>query len=316
MDTLPLLPRPLHLGLSILALGPLAAAGNQEAGSLLVFPEFDNRSGNVTYVTITNTNADAQAGTVDVHIVYVDASTCIQSNRQVRLTPRDTTTFLTSFHVPAVQRGYLFAYAQSPTTGKAIDFDFLIGTSLRIQASPRGDYSISPFVFEGLTGPDQVTDVNSSGKPDLDGIEYDRAPNRIFVPRFFNQHAEPLALGTWASELVLFQPLSTAGTTTQTAFLVYNDNEQPFSIEFSFQCWQRARLVSISGVFTDDFLKSTAHDPSEVGGLTWVETGWFEVKGTSSTSSTGQSTSNPPVLGVLIDVKPNSAAQLPFLERP
>ena len=54
-------------------------AGYRIPGSLLLFPIFDNRDGNITLVTVTNTNCDthppgggaAANGTVDVEFVYI-----------------------------------------------------------------------------------------------------------------------------------------------------------------------------------------------------------------------------------------------------
>lgn len=306
--------RTLFASLILLTLTTSAHAGGAEPGSLLLFPEFDNGPGQMTFLTLTNTNGDLQAGAVDVHLVYVDASSCLESDRLESLTPRDTKTFLTSAHVPGVARGYAWAVALDRITHRLVDFDYLIGASLRVDALAPADYSIQPLVFEGRTGAGLDTDVNHNGRPDLNGTEYDKAPNRFFVPRFFGQGPEPLVRGTYASDLILLQPLASPGTTTTVSLLIWNDNEEAFSGASTFTCWRRTRLANISGAFNAAFLRNTNHAPLEVVGNPLIEAGWFQVRGETATSVAGQSTSNPPVFGVLVEVKPQSAADLPFIE--
>ncbi|MBK7878643.1 MAG: hypothetical protein IPJ77_23545 [Planctomycetes bacterium] len=301
----------LVLPFALALLAKFASAGGPETGSLLVFPEFDNRTGHRTYLTITNTDSSR---TIRVHLNLVNASNCLVSNRTVTLTPRDTYTALTSALAASGQRGYVWAYAQSTTTGRAIDFDWLAGSSLRVDAAEATDYSIPPFVYRGLTSDGQNTDADNDFKPDLDGVEYERSPHRICVPRFFGQ-TSTATTNTFVSDLVLFQPLAPAGVTTTVGFLVFNDNEQVFSAQRTFTCWSRQRLLAISGLFADSFLKSTGHTAAEVVGQTAMEAGWFEVDGIVATGPGAQSQGNPPILGVLIDLRPNSGADLPFLVR-
>jgi hypothetical protein len=202
------------------------------------------------------------------------------------------------------------------TTGHAIDFDKLIGSALRIDAMEGVDYSVPPFIFRGLTGDGTDTDTDHDGKTDLNGLEYEKSPNRVCFPRFFNQHNEPLIPNTYASDLILFQPLGGPGVTTLVGLLIYNDNEEVFSSQTEFTCWKRQRLLDITGAFSDWFLKSTSHAASEVVGLPAMETGWFEVIGQIATGPANQSQSSPPILGLLIDLRPSAGADLPFLNRP
>jgi hypothetical protein len=309
MRRIPLLST-LILPLALLA--TRAHAGGTEPGSFLLFPEFDNRPGQVTYVTITNVNPSSSSGSVRLHLNYVDAATCQVTNRFATLTPRDTLTFVTAAHVPGLQRGYLWVYAQS-TTGTPIDFDHLIGSTLRIDGVLGLDYSISPLTLQGVPGAGLSTDVNGNGRRDLDGAEYERAPRRIYVPRFFGQSAEPLPRGTALSDMVLLQPLGEQSTTTTTSWLVWNDNEEAFSNEYSFTCWTRVPLLSISGVFGAGFLASSNDNPDEVVGATILETGWFQVRGTTAVGP-GGTQSSPPIFGFLVERRPQSAADLPYVE--
>jgi len=289
------------------ALAGIGRAGGTEPGSFLLFPEFDNRPGQMTYLTITNVSTSSS---VRVHLNYVDSATCLVTNRFATLTPRDTLTFLTSFHVPGPQRGYMWCYAASTTTGAAIDFDHLIGSALRVDGVAAFDYSLPPLTLQGVPGAGLPTDVDADGRRDLDGIEYERAPRTIYVPRFFGQGPQR-TLGE--SELVLLNVLGGPGVTTSTSFLSYNDNEEAFSAQFSFDCWTRVPLVSISGAFSATFLAASNHDPDEVEGAPAIETGWFRVRGVTSTGP-GGTQSNPQIFGFLAERRPNSAADLPYVE--
>lgn len=308
----PTLSRILALAAACALTGSGAQAGGTEPGSFLLFPEFDNRPGQATYLSITNVNGSSSSGTVRVHMNYVDAATCQITNRYATLSPRDTLTFVTAAHAPGVQRGYMWCYAQS-TTGVAIDFDHLIGAALRIDGVAAVDYSLPPLVLQGVPGAGLPTDVNTNGKRDLDGVEYERGPRTIYVPRFFGQAAEPLPRGTAASEMVLLNVLGASNTTTNTAWLVWNDNEEVFSSERSFSCWTRVPLLSISGVFSAAFLASSNHAPNEVEGAPALEAGWFQVRGTTAIGPGGTQTT-PQIFGFLAERRPNSAADLPFIE--
>ncbi len=293
-------------------LASTARAGGTEPGSFLLFPEFDNRPGQATYLTITNVNGAATGGTVRVHMNYVDSATCQITNRLATLTPRDTLTFVTAAHAPGVMRGYMWCYAES-TTGVPIDFDHLIGAALRIDGIAGVDYSLPPLVLQGVPGAGLPTDVNFNGKRDLDGVEYERGPRTIYVPRFFGQAAEPLPRGTAASDMVLLQPLGATSTTTSVSWLVWNDNEEVFSSQSSFSCWTRVPLLSISGVFGASFLAASNDAPNEVEGAPAIEAGWFQVHGTTSVGPGGTQIS-PQIYGFLVERRPNSAADLPFVE--
>lgn len=302
------------LAASVTLAAPVCADALKPA-SFLLFAEFNNTPGNLTFLTLTNVNADLQSGAIDVHLVYIDASNCHPSDRIEHLTARDTDTFLASFHVPGIAKGYAYAYATDPILHKSIDFDYLIGTVLRVDAVNAVDYSFSALPFQALTGAGNATDVNFNGRPDLDGVEYEKAHNHFFVPRFFGQSPPPIVRGQFQSELVLLQPLVNQGVTTTAGFLIYNDNEEVFSGQFAFQCWTRVPLLSISGAFAQTFLAATNQNPNEVGGAPFIESGWFDANGVTASSPQGN-TPNPPLFGVLIEMKPESAADLPFVDNP
>ena len=47
-------------------------------------------------------------------------------------------------------------------------------------------------------------------------------------------------------------------------FLVYNDNEEVFSTQVDFVCWEDFDLLDISGLFGETFLETTNHNPNEI----------------------------------------------------
>ncbi len=75
--------RPLLTAVFLCTAAPLAGASQVAArpGSLLIFPEFDNRPGQNTLLTVTNTHASPVLGNVQVEFVYVDEDTCQEFNR-------------------------------------------------------------------------------------------------------------------------------------------------------------------------------------------------------------------------------------------
>jgi hypothetical protein len=73
-------------------------------------------------------------------------------------------------------------------------------------------------------------------------------------------------------------------------------------------------LNAIAGTFSQAFLAQSNQNPSEVIGMPSLEAGWFQVRGVTAVTTSGQATMNPPVFGVLVETRPNSAADLPFIE--
>ena len=106
----------LGLGLlTVLGLSSSAVAGGRNPGSLLLYPEFDNRVGDATVLTVTNTSTTDD---VTVHFVYIGRYgsggadlNCEEFDRFADLTPNDTLTVLTNLHNPQQEQGYVYAYA-------------------------------------------------------------------------------------------------------------------------------------------------------------------------------------------------------------
>jgi len=288
----------------------------REAGSLLVYPEFDNVTGSFTVLTLTNTDI-GQHGNLYVEFVYIDGDSCEEYNRVETLTPNDTLTLITRFHNPEQERGFVYAFAKSSPGGSPIVANTLTGSVLVMNGSQESglavEYAINALAFEGI-GQGGFTDVDGDGLRDLDGVEYEQAPDKILIPRFFGQ-GPGVAFGPqfFESQLILVSLSGGARFTTSLDFLVYNDNEEVFSTEHSFYCWDKVDLLDISNLFSTHFLLTgTYHDPDEVFGVGDLEAGWMRLDGGVATSS-ATAIEDPAFYAVLVErLGDKGAADLPF----
>lgn len=285
--------------LALVATTGLAFAGGRNPGSLLIYPEFDNQSGRITLLSITNTNTDAQHGSVWVEVVWLDGTpdaqiVCGETNQTYFLTPNDTLTLLSGHRNPNLHRGFAYAFAKD-VAGRAIAFDWLIGDTLLVDPVFGLDYAVNPITFSAMRPQNQPTDLDGDGLRDLDGAEYEAAPDRILVPRFLGQGA--LA----QSELVLINLTGGSQFTALVDFLVYNDNEEVFSRNYGFRCWTKVPLSTISNQFDQSFLALTTNDDAgEIVGYPAQESGWFELNGALAFSS-AQQFHDPAILAVLVE---------------
>lgn len=316
--------------LGVALLGAAARAQNTlaEPGSLLLFHEFDNRNGVANLITVTNTaDGDPTTDTVDVEYVYRarlqrvgDQSVlvnCLETNRTRRLTPNDTLSVLTANDNPNFTAGYLYAFAKSRTTGKAIKFDHLIGNNLVIDGLGVFEYSVNPVVFKAGSGPFNAagdTDLDNDGIRDLNGVEYAQAADQILIPRFIGQNVRAAVQSGYSSDLVLINLTGGTQFTAILDFLAYNDNEEAFSAQYAFKCWDKVPLLTISGIFSNDFLLTTGHNPNEIPGANYIKTGWIRIDGNVAFSTNTQ-IADPAFLAVLIEkIGPFKAADLPFAQ--
>ena len=284
---------------AMLLLGSSASADGRNPGSLLIYPEYDSTPGRLTLLTVTNTNPDPQSGDIRVEIVFLNGAgaaptLCTESNVTVTLTPNDTLTFVASALNPSFQQGYAYAFAKD-VQGRAISFDWLIGDDLLLDGVNALDYAINPISFDGVPAQGQPTDVDQDGIRDLNGNEYEQAPAKMRVPRFIGQ-ATP-----YQSSLILINLSGGKQFTSMLDFLVYNDNEEVFSANYTFKCWKKLPLSSISQSFSQDFLANfTSHAAGEIVGATQVESGWFEIDGNLAWSSSLE-IQDPAFLAVLTE---------------
>jgi hypothetical protein len=286
--------------------------------SLLLYPEFDNRPGMLTVHTVTNSSHMTE---IDVHFEFVGAETCERSNRSAKLTPNDTFTFATGAWIAEEVRGYSYAYASCDPGGlQPVVFNHLTGAVLVMDGFDGIAYSVNAIAFrghgvtrEGVTAglgscELPLTDLNGNGHRDFDAMEYDPVPDEILIPRFLGQTAER------QSELILIAMTGGKKFDTQLDFLIYNDNEQVFSRQYEFYCWERTPLEQISALFRNEFLAGqTDNNPEEVLGSPTVESGWIRIDGGVATS-TSTSIPDPAFYAVLIEqhAPGQQAADLPF----
>jgi hypothetical protein len=285
--------------LSVIALSTVVLSGSAQAGgnstssidrpgSLLVFPYFSNAGASNTFITVTNTNPDS-LGTVDVEFVYINGQDCLEFNRTRRLTPNDTITVASKLDNPDDERGYVYVFAKSPLTGAAISWNWLEGDSIIASAGDLLLTNVSPVVYAAMAPQGVPTDLDADGIRDMNGMEYASNPDELHIPRF---------IATAGSSLI-FLGFTGASFTTVVNYVAYNDNEEAFSGQVTFDCWDIRRLNAISGIFTDSFLESTNHDIGETGVL-GKETGWMRLNSVMAYSSAAQQV-NPAFLAVRVD---------------
>lgn len=289
-------------------------------GSLLLFPEFDNRVGDITVLTVTNTACTITTPNVTIEYKYIDKDDCSEFNRTATLTACDTLTVLTNAHNPEQEQGYVYVFAKDDL-GRPIVWNHLIGNLLVISGLDAFDYSINPVAFRGIgsgTGiaqPDgTLTDLDGDGNLDLDGYEYEQAPDTITIPRFLGQDnpGKGGGDGLVRSQVILIALSGGSQFTTTIDCLLYNDNEEAFSFEHTFYCWEKPYLRDLSFAFNNLFLKTTNHDPNEILGAPQRESGWICCDGAFA-SSTQESIEDPAFYMVLVErVGGFGVADLPF----
>lgn len=297
--------------LALLAcLAPSARADRNDPGSLLIFPEVDNRQGSITIITVTNIRSNGDD--IRVHFNYIDESDCSKDDAITRLTPRDTFSAISYAHAPSHQRGYCFAYALGPTGGP-IDADYLIGSVLILDGVNKAEYSMNALVFEAQTGDGNPTDLDSDGIRDLNGLEYSQAPDRIAIPRFLGQDQQNPGASIRA-ELIMIGLTGGRQFHTAVDFLIYNDNEEVFSSQYEFFCWERTPLQSITNLFLNSYLQNgTNQDPEEILGFPGAESGWIRIDG-GTANSVSTSIEDPAFYAILIEknAETQMAADLPW----
>jgi len=295
---------------SSLVLCGSAHAQRGELGSLLVMPEFDNQPGEGTVLTVTNTNLDLPSGEsdVEIHFCYVQEGTCEVLDLTEYLTAGDTLTLLTSAHCPTMDHGYVYVYAQDPSSHQPVSFDWLTGACMMIDGLDTFGYALEPFAFKAVPPQGIPTDLDGDGVRDLDGIEYQKAPDQLLVPRFLGQN-----LASPSSKLIFINLTGAHDFDCAVCLSIYNDNSEEFSAEFIFHCWDKVSLLGISGAFDNFWLaNSTNDDPNEIVGATSWESGWVRMEGCVA-YSIWETVEDPAILAALVE--PNwtqESAVLPF----
>jgi hypothetical protein len=273
--------------------------------SLVLWPEFDSRPGQITLLSLSNTNRNYINGFVRVEFVYIDGQTCLETNRTAQLTPNDTITVVSWAHQGGTNRGYAYAFACSPS-GVPISYNFLIGSEIVLDGLEALDYGMNAFTWRALPPVRQPTDLDNDGIRDLNGLEYEPSPDVIMIPRFLGQNA------TTHGSLLLVALSGGLQFTTTVDLQIFNDNEDPFSAQYTFRCWAKVPLLEISNMFSNSMLHASEDDPNEVLGDPATEAGWLRLDGRIATSSV-TTIVDPAFLAVLVENRGLfSASALPW----
>ena len=268
----------------LFGLAPDAIADGRNPGSLLVYPV--HRSGGIentlafTIVCVTNTEyrmlqtPGSFGGSTTAHFQYfnVVANTsgvqdaeffplnCVEFNAREFLTPADTVCVLTSCHnqVPGgnlVTEGYLVVKAENPAFfGQAWSFNYLIGSEIVINAQG-AIYGLNAIPFSSPQRFQSATDVNFNGRCELDGREYEAAPDQLYIPSFLAVNESQLALVNLTGD----------ARDINTVFIsAWNDMEVPLSATRPFNCWFDEPLTKVAPFFDPVKLALQANDPTEL----------------------------------------------------
>lgn len=292
------------VGLCIFSMTHDASASRQNPGSCLLFPYFENNNQTVNVISITNVNSSEDLW---VRLVWISDNGCNPLDFWFELTPRDTLTFTAKAVCPYQGTGFFYAYVvQGAWSTMEKDADFLIGQELVIS---NWDNQLANFSLNAVSF--QCLNCQADGKLRLDGEEYTAAPATLYFPRFFGQ------TDLFLSKIVLINLTGGRYFDVETYWLISNDNEQIFSLEKHFDCFEVFKLADVGSIFYNSYLLYSNHDVAEpLGFASLVETGWIEITGAEAYNlEVPVVIEKPCIYGVLIENVVNlgySHADLPF----
>ena len=213
--------------------------GDQKAGSVLFFAKYTSDTIDPqredTRINITNIHPMQD---IDVHLYFVDGSTCSIADAQLTLTPNQTVAFLASDLDPGIV-GYLVAVANY--SGVPTQFNYLMGDAYYHELS--GLTAMLPaMAVEKVSGGDLRVTPESTADMVFDGAEYERLPQTVAVSSFNSQITDE-------TTLALFVPTTNLGIGTNDSnsifTLVYDDIERVRSTSFLIRCYRRMPLSGL-----------------------------------------------------------------------
>jgi hypothetical protein len=292
--------------LGVLATGFAGLASAQpvldQPASAMVYPYFDSTPNHGTLITVTNTNTSTIACSNplfregDICVLYTyfgfdrSRNFCREFNTTECLTPGDTLTVFADQHNPEGEIGWLWVEARDPETREPVDYDYLIGSAIIVDTGTDFLFQYHPYGFRALpegaptttgAGADNCgrenTDLNSDGRADFDGAEYDYWPAKLYLDEFFQERG---SAPTFSNQLTLascdVDPFD--DDDTRVSALIWNNNERQFSRTFNFECFFQGSLSSISNI-----VNGLLGDPNElVLGSRSIQTGWLSLVGTDA----------------------------------
>lgn len=276
---------------------------SNERGSVLVFPLYDARDHASTVITVSNTGTSTTVcpngvaeGDVALHYQYFD-ETFLEFDRFELLTPGDQLSVLVDDHgVGELRRGWLVVTAldapPSANQYSAIDYDFLVGSALVVEADRDTAWAYRPHAFAAVGDPADacqrpLTDADVDGAVDFDGIEYEMFPAEIVVDSFFEE-------GRFRNSIALMST-TPFGTTIEVEARVRNN-----------QGLETVSTAIVTGGFQVSALSDLAPaagnlqgDSAELG-APGFELGWARLRGLRTFGPGGQPIEGavPPILAV------------------
>ncbi len=264
-----------------------AAVSDQKAGSVLVFPFYSSDparfSRENTRISLTNIHPQRQ---ITVHLFFIEDDSGDPTDAFICLTPNQTASFLLSDLDPGVS-GYLIAIASDERTGCPINFNFLIGDEY-VKLSNGHAANLAAEAFAAIAGtPVPCDELSSTAELKFDGVQYNAAPRTLAVdnlPSPMEGNSTLLILDRFDGNLAT--GLSTVGAIVG---LLYNDQENPFSFEFSSARRQFRSIIS-------NAFPRTAPRVSNV--IPAGHSGWLKLARNSDGA----------ILGAVINFNPNAAS--------
>ncbi len=183
---------------------PVESVLSPKPGSVLIYNLYTsgvNPAVNDTRLTISNTS---QVNPVNVHLFFVDGSSCAVADQYVRLTQNQTLSMLASDVDPGVT-GYVIAVA-TDDRGCPISQNDLIGESfVRFERGHKAN--LTAIGISALAGGLPVCNANSSTATlSFDGVSYNPLPGSIAldsIPSRANQNETMLILNRLGGDLTI-----------------------------------------------------------------------------------------------------------------
>jgi len=314
--------------------GARYVAPQNTPGSILLFPLVDTSEGNLSLVSITNTNSSQRfisgmpyrEGQVDLLLRYIYSDGSVVENVS-RMDAGGVYSFFAQSHAGRVHTGYLYVIARDPFTGEAIDFDFLLGSSLILDLNSQAGFGLDSIAFKALakennspTGISPLghvySDIGKDGAFYLDGNEFSATYDSVSVPMLFEEIP-----GVIETELVVLTTLP-VNYRIDVRIELFNNNESSFEVPMSFQVWKKSNFGAISEVAKTPNLNG-------VNPTGEIRTGWARIQATHAVDmTTGQAILSPGIMGcyltrsrkghlgcasLLVGSKARSGGVLPFL---
>ena len=260
---------------------------DQRAGSVLIYNIYTSDAASPdsqdTRVSVTNIE---QSRSADVHLFFVEGSSCMSADSYICLTPNQTATFLMSDLDPGTT-GYIVAVAVD-RNGCPVDFNFLIGDEY-VKFDSGHAANLGAEAVTAIAGGLPFCNENSSSAVlSFDGVSYSLLPRALAldnIPSRGDGNDTLLILNRIGGDLG-----ASAARLTSLFGVFYDDLETGVSFTFNpGLCQFRSRVTNSFPRITPRF---ETFVPSGRGG-------WLKLF----------STSDQAILGAAINFNPNAAGE-------